>query len=117
MKIIMLSDQSKSAEIFGTLQILTSKERLKIAAKKFLLFFALAVVSIFVPVLHFVLVPTFLLIAVIMGIREYSIKYKLENGNGTKCPGCTAPLKEKYFLETSLQIKCDACFERFDVEI
>lgn len=66
---------------------LSQAAKLKSAAKWISIFVALAFVSVFVPILHFVLVPAFLIAAVAAGVNSYMQKADLENIRGN-CPNC-----------------------------
>ena len=63
--------------------------RLVRAAKSWALLWALAVVSILVPVAHFVLVPAFLLAGPIAGVARYRQRSGVLGGEAT-CPSCGA---------------------------
>lgn len=57
------------------------------ALKTFGMFFGGAVVCVFIPVLHFVLVPTALLVGFIMAYRKFFQLEFVKSGTLT-CPGC-----------------------------
>ena len=71
---------------------LSESERIKAASKWFSIFIGLAVASVFVPILHFVLVPGFAFTAFFVGSQIYSQKTVLRNVNGS-CPNCQAQMK------------------------
>jgi hypothetical protein len=65
-------------------------ERMKGALKKLGLFWALAFASVFLPVMHFVLVPTFF----IVGIVQFYVTFqytKVLRDSQIVCPKCKAP--------------------------
>src|SRR5438045_1529437 len=66
---------------------LTSEQRLKKTAKFSGAFFGLAVVSVFLPIAHFVLVPGFLLTSLIGGIRTWYKDVHIKSAS-IRCPGC-----------------------------
>ena len=66
---------------------LSSKDRLRNAAKSAALMFGLAVVSIAVPVFHFVLVPMFLMLSFVMGAMEYRRGIEVRDVK-VKCEDC-----------------------------
>lgn len=73
----------------GTLysQLFSDRERLLRALKMLGVLWALALVTVFIPVAHFVLVPTFLLAGPIVAFRRYGMKFALEKV-GAVCPAC-----------------------------
>lgn len=70
---------------------LSQSLKLKSAAKWISIFVTLAIASVFVPILHFVLVPAFLIAAVVAGVKAYSQKADLQNVRGN-CPNCGADI-------------------------
>lgn len=65
----------------------TPNQRRIRAIKTFALWWGLALVSLFIPILHFVLVPLFLLIGLIAPPFVFASKTVILGGNGT-CPFC-----------------------------
>lgn len=116
MKLILSSDQEKWIEPEAELIKLRTDERFKIALQKFALFFALAIASIFIPVFHFVLVPAFLLISVVMGIKAYKIQYRLQIHKECLCVQCQAPLKTEFLLDEQRRLRCGNCFAHYLIE-
>lgn len=116
MKLILSSDQSKSCLLQGKLLETTIKERLSHARNRFLMFFALAIVSVFIPVAHFFLVPLFLLLAIVAGVKSYGLQYRLEISPQPPCFQCQTPLKPIYFLGQDLRIRCEKCFAQYSIE-
>ena len=70
---------------------------------------ALAVVTVLVPIAHFVLVPGFLLIGPFVAWRRFLADRVVLGGLGT-CPRCTKPLRVPRTVETwPFAASCDAC--------
>ena len=113
---ILSHDQSKTSQLQGQLVATTIKERFALARKRFFIFFGMAIVSVFIPVAHFVLVPAFLLISIVVGIKSYGIRYRLELSPPPVCLQCNEPLKPTYFLGEELRIKCEKCFAQYSIE-
>jgi hypothetical protein len=116
MRLILASDQSKNRELSARLKSLSPKEKMTYAAKKFFLFFGLAVISVFIPVAHFVLVPVFLLLAIVTGVRANAIKYKLELREDISCLKCEKTFPREFLLGKEMRLQCRHCFEHFQVE-
>lgn len=89
---------------------LSQSDRIKRALKSFVLFLMAAVASIFIPVLHFFLVPLFLIISVIYSFIQYH-QTSCVDLTGFSCPNCKAALTEKkaYFKEDNLKTYCYNC--------
>ncbi len=117
MKLILSNDQSQYAEIEGSVHQLTTAERLKYSVRKFIFLFFLAVASVFIPVFHFVLVPLFLLLAVIMAFKSYKVLLRFEFKKPSLCLKCQKELPSSYFLNQNLKIKCATCFSHYLIDV
>jgi len=73
----------------GVLEVhyFNSGERMMNALKKLALFWVLAILSILVPVLHFVLVPLFFFLGIFFFYRSYKSEGKVLAGT-VSCPHC-----------------------------
>lgn len=95
-----------------SVQTLSTQERLKRSAKIFLVFFALAFFSIFIPILHFVLVPGFLLASIISFIILFNQSHFISL-NEFKCPKCHGSLNQKDLylksINSSTKVFCGNC--------
>lgn len=109
MKIVLSNNTSKFLETASELTILPTKYRLLISFKKFIFFFLLALGTLFIPVLHFILVPLFLCVSVFMAVQTYKVKYKLYIENSTICLDCNVQLFKFYLLTDELKFKCASC--------
>ncbi|MBN8550439.1 MAG: hypothetical protein J0M12_14085 [Deltaproteobacteria bacterium] len=80
-------------ESSGTVHIKhwTPQERLLRALKTFAIWFFIALLSVFIPILHFVLVPLALLLAFIFSFMAYGQSSVVLGGSGS-CPFCSARL-------------------------
>lgn len=89
---------------------LNSSQRLKRAAQGAGTYFGLAIVSVFIPVFHFILVPLFVILSITVGISRYR-KLKYLNLTDTICPVCSNKLKETalYFNEEPIRLFCYEC--------
>ncbi len=68
--------------------------RWKRSLKIFFILFGISIFSIFVPVLHFVLVPGFLIAAGVMAWLTFQESKFIDLAN-VPCPKCSAPFSEK----------------------
>lgn len=82
------------------LATLSSAERFSRAAKKGGVFFAIALVCILVPMLHFVLVPGFLIVAIVFFTKTMSEHQLIRSADGP-CPAC----KEKIHFNGPINAK------------
>lgn len=93
-------------------------QRVVRAFKIFGALFLAAIVSVFIPALHFVLVPLFLILSVFFAWGAYH-QVAAIGLEGARCPKCKAELKEKraYLKSTEARakIRCFNC--RSDVKI
>jgi hypothetical protein len=81
-----VSDDRRS-EGYVTVQHFNPAQRMNAALKKLGLFWAIALVSVLIPVFHFVLVPLFLIIGILAARRSYKAEGRVIEGL-TKCPHC-----------------------------
>lgn len=116
MKLILSSDKDKFLDFSVDLIKLKKSERLKVCIKKFSLFFLLAAASVFIPVLHFFLVPVFLIISFYVGFKAYLTQYHLKLPSGCRCIECQKPLKADFLLDEDLRIKCESCFSHYLID-
>lgn len=85
-------------------------ERSTRAAKKAGMFFGLAVVSVFIPVMHFFLVPLFLILTAYFGFKSFK-DTKSVDLTAITCPVCNHDLKEgeMFFSEDFVRLYCYQC--------
>jgi len=117
MKIILSSDLSKFMLPEAQLIKLSSPERFKISMRKFGLFFLLGLAAVFIPVLHFFLVPLFLILSVVFGVKAYAIVYRLHFVKPCSCIECKQVFKNEFLLDGSLRLECNKCFCHYLVDI
>jgi hypothetical protein len=77
--------------------------------KKLGMFWGMAVISVFLPVVHFVLVPLFLILGVVFMIRARKYRYEITSGQ-VPCPRCQKEivLGKAAFIEFHDEI-CQHC--------
>lgn len=114
--IILRSDLSQKQSTEVQVSPLLPNQRFMVAAKKAGLFFLFAFVSIFVPVLHFVLVPLFLLVMVWTFFHQYKFKTWISEFKYT-CPGCKqqAVVVAQAFA-WPLYFNCDHCHAKLKID-
>ena len=115
MQIILTSDQSKSFDLNQQIVKLNPQQRFQRAIKKFGLFLGLAIFCIFIPVFHFILVPLFLLIAIISGWKTYTVEFELDL-ESQKCLQCQQNLNPVYYLGPDLRFRCEHCHSHYVVK-
>ncbi len=94
----------------------TRAQRLLRAAKRWGFLWALAVVSVLIPVAHFVLVPGFLVAGPISAVARYRQKSGVIRGEGP-CPNCGARLTIEARADSwPFYESCQTCSERVWVE-
>lgn len=91
---------------------LSISERLKKSLKIFLNLFGAAAVSVLIPVLHFFLVPMFLILSVILSYRKFKEIVSVDLV-GVNCPECNTNLKG-YTVglridDSVVRLSCDQC--------
>lgn len=88
----------------------SAAERMARAAKALGLTWAAAAAAVFLPVLHFVLVPTLVLAGPVAALVRYRERRSLRGFDGV-CPACGAALRERRALPVREEtaIRCDGC--------
>ncbi|WP_413944560.1 hypothetical protein [Bdellovibrio sp. HCB-162] len=69
-------------------------ERMSQALKKLALFWGIALVSVLIPVFHFVTVPLFFFLGLFFARRTYKSEGRVLSGE-TRCPHCQTEVKVK----------------------
>ncbi|WII71854.1 hypothetical protein QJS83_15425 [Bdellovibrio sp. 22V] len=98
-------------ETQGSVQIHLSSppERMSQALKKIGIFWGIALVSVLIPVFHFVLVPLFFGLGIFFAIRSYKSEGKVLGGE-TSCPHCGTKVEIKPAeLQWPLSEICQNC--------
>ena len=88
------------------------QDRVSRAFKAFGLWTLAAILAVFIPVLHFILVPAFVLVAIFMGANGLLDAFKIESGELT-CARCGTVSHIDARAETyPLHIDCEHCDAR-----
>ena len=107
----------KSSNATALIVDLATGERLKRSLLRGGAFFGAAVVSVFIPILHFVLVPTFLIIAFVlfgMTISQSKIVPLIKG----PCPACDHPIEfaNHKYAATNKDV-CPNCRQLLTIEL
>jgi len=116
MKIVLLNDRNRFVEMNSQLLEASKKLKLQNGIKKFALFFGLAVVSVFIPVLHFVLVPAFLIVAAASFFYGYKVEFQISNPVLCTCLVCSRPITLPLLVGSNRRVSCSACSAQFRIE-
>lgn len=73
--------------VWLTVRDYTRSDRVRTGLRSLLLPWALAVPALFIPVLHFLLVPALILIGIGLGLRTARLERAIHRAEGT-CPRC-----------------------------
>lgn len=84
-------------------------EILQKSIKQLVMFWGLAIVSVLLPVVHFILVPLFFVMGAYLAVRARKFKQEIISGS-VNCPQCKQPvtIKKSPFLEEHTEI-CQNC--------
>lgn len=116
---IILEDTTKLPTNYKTTR-LSSAQRIRRSLEIAALFWGAALLAVFIPVLHFVLVPLFILVGIVAAHRRHKeVSFvSLEN---LKCLKCQADLKQKEVHQTveapSSKIYCYECRSSMRLEV
>ena len=101
----------------ANLETLSSNERLFRSTKRSAIFLAIAVICILIPMLHFVLVPGFLILSIVTFIRTMKESELVRKAQG-ECPAChqLAEFKGPISANGSKEI-CPHCRQLLKIKI
>ncbi len=108
-RVTLISSDEKKTQGIVWIQEWNQKERLRRALKALGISWGLAIVSVLIPLAHFILVPAFLLAGPFVAFRIYQVVSTIAGGTGN-CPNC-----EKEFTIVKASLKwpihdlCSAC--------
>src|SRR5690606_20106040 len=91
---IPLIISSRENQTQGQIEIITwtKSQRIRKGLKLLIILWAIALFTVLIPILHFVLVPLFLLLGPLGFYLGYSQTTSYENGKG-ECPACKQSFK------------------------
>lgn len=99
----------KAAEFTGKISEPSKADRLKESLKKMFIFWGLSIASVFIPVLHFFLVPLFLLMGIGFFFFQMKQTHVMENLK-FNCPSCGQENKIiKMYFKDSHRFRCQSC--------
>ncbi len=108
-KVILKSDENHQSEGTVKIQYFNRKQRIMQSLKIFGLCWGGAIVGVFLPIIHFVLVPSFILAGLIVPGFVY-FRESLVLGGEATCPKCHAPFPiEKGSNQWPLSDLCTQC--------
>lgn len=100
----------------ASVQELTSSDCMKRALKTLGIFWGIGVAGVFLPVVHFIIVPTALLLGPIFAIRTYRQKTMISDVKAL-CPQCKAVLKiDKTAGQWPLKDFCQGCRNQIKID-
>ncbi len=113
----LVSPRGKSSSGSVQVEAWERPERLKRAWKNLGIIWGMAVVAVFIPGLHFILVPLFLAAGPAFAYFTFCQSDVVLGGEGT-CPECGKPFKiERSAVKWPLKDLCSACQNSVDVEL
>jgi hypothetical protein len=115
--VIRTNDFKSSPLKHAELVACKESESLIKGVKDLLKFWGLALLCIFIPVLHFFLVPSFLLLGIYMLFKGIKYKFRVQTPGTEICPACQKPLDIKsMWLESSIRFSCQHCATQLVLE-
>ncbi len=89
------------------------RDRLVAVARTWAIAWAAAIAAVFLPVLHFILVPALLIGGPLYALAQFKEHTTLMGGSGP-CPACGAKvtLTQKRRAEERLAVRCESCGRR-----
>lgn len=108
-KWIAQTNDCKSNPLQGSVTQCSKNELIRVGLKRLFLFWLGATICVFIPILHFFLVPLFFIIGIIAFIRTQRCNLKIQSASYL-CPSCQVQnkIKEVWF-EENYRARCEAC--------
>ena len=120
MKAKVIFDGEDNSEADFPVILFSPKDRVLRAIRVFCLLLLCAAAAVFLPVIHFVLVPAFLISAMILPILKYKQSFLIDL-SGLNCPGCQTHLRQKSLglktAELVVRLYCDECRKNIRLEL
>ena len=92
-------------------------DRTKNAIKAFGMWLGLTFACIFVPILHFFLVPTLFITSFVLALEKLREEQRNAGGSG-ECPSCHKAFRiEKSKWQTRMTDTCDECHDDFEIKV
>jgi hypothetical protein len=97
--------------------VFDQKDRTKNAVKMFWMLLAATFCAVFVPILHFVLVPSLFIATFVVTMSKYGEKSRNTGGHG-ECPKCHQTFViEKSGYNDRLTDTCDHCHDDLEIKV
>lgn len=96
---------------YGTaiIRVYSPQMVMKRVIQKLLFFWGLAIFSVFLPVVHFVLVPLFFMLGIYFAVQARKVRFEISDGE-IHCPRCRADVKiKKAAFEEDHKEICQQC--------
>lgn len=110
-----VSDERRSPGVVEV-EYFSPRQRTQVALKKLLMFWGIALVSVLIPIFHFITVPLFFGLGVFFAHRSYQSRGQVITGE-THCPHCQNKVViKKAELQWPVSEICQSCARVVRVE-
>lgn len=107
----------KESLVTGNVVACEKKDTIFLSLKKLGLFWILAAFSVFIPLMHFILVPAFLGLGIFAFLSQYKNKFYLEKAN-CQCPQCMQSFAlNKFYFFDGKKLGCTHCMAQLNIEM
>jgi len=96
-------EDSTSVQLQAPFGEFSFRERIFRSMKIFGIFLFAAVISVLIPIAHFILVPGFLVISFVASVLKFKQTSFIDLSN-CKCPRCSEPLNEKTVFQSKARV-------------
>ena len=105
----------KESEVRAVIKACDKTKMIFLGLKKLSLFWALALFSVMIPLLHFVLVPAFLVVGIVAFLGQYKNEFYTKAAN-CLCPQCLNQfsLESLYFFDGK-KLRCQLCMAQLTI--
>jgi hypothetical protein len=113
MTLMVRSNDFKTLPVTGTVKVSTPNERLISALKKLGIFWGLGGICVFIPLAHFILVPTFVIAGMVAFFKDLQHTHSVQEPRFV-CPSCLKQnsYRKTFYFHDEIRFYCTSCAEQ-----
>lgn len=117
MRISLSSDYNRYYDIQGSVSEMNWRQKFDESKKQTGVFFLLAIISVFIPIFHFVLVPLFLGLTFWTLWKTKAPRQQLQMQTAVNCLQCGKVLPSGFSMEEELHFSCPHCSATYTLSL
>lgn len=113
MKLVVSNNAEEFILFEGIIEEKTKFDRIMFATGKLFMWLCMAGISVLIPIAHFILVPSFLIISIIAFKNGYRLNKTLVASSPCVCCKCKNTLSLPENINEDSSVSCENCFQRY----